>query len=121
LENNDEQNLNAPLSSTSSTTSNHISPNAEVLNAHMPPIPIWRLLRDPYVGICAGILVMANVPLAFTSPTIAVWMEKTMNATESQVGIIWLSGFIPHLLGVYLAVNVIIKHQNRNYYSLKLF
>lgn len=66
--------------------------------------PIWRLLMDPYIAVCAGALVMANVSLAFLEPTIAIWMRKTMNATESQMGLIWLPGFIPHLLGVIFTV-----------------
>lgn len=68
---------------------------------------IWTLFLDPYIAICSVSLIMANVPLAFTQPTIAIWMKKTMNATESQIGLIWLSGFLPHLLGVYLTVYLI--------------
>lgn len=66
--------------------------------------PIWRLFMDPYILVCAGALVMANVSLAFLEPTIAIWMKATMNATESQIGYIWLPGFIPHILGVYFTV-----------------
>lgn len=66
--------------------------------------PIWRLFRDPYIAVCSGALVMANVSLAFLEPTIAFWMEKTMNATESQIGSVWLPGFVPHLLGVLFTV-----------------
>ncbi len=66
--------------------------------------PIWRLFMDPYIAVCSGALVMANVSLAFLEPTIAIWMRKTMNATESQMGLIWLPGFIPHLLGVLFTV-----------------
>ena len=71
--------------------------------------PIWTLLADPYIFICAMTLVMANLPLAFTQPNIAVWMKTTMNATESQIGLVWLSGFIPHISGVYLTVILIKK------------
>ncbi|KAH3770749.1 hypothetical protein DPMN_172042 [Dreissena polymorpha] len=42
--------------------------------------PIWRLLMDPFILVAAGALTMANVPLAFLEPTIAVWMDKTMNS-----------------------------------------
>lgn len=66
--------------------------------------PIWRLFMDPYISVCAGALVMANVSLAFLEPTIANWMGETMNASESQIGLIWLPGFIPHLLGVLFTV-----------------
>ena len=68
---------------------------------------IWTLFFDPYIAICSVSLIMANVPLAFTEPTIAIWMKKTMNSTESEIGLIWLSGFLPHLFGVYLTVFLI--------------
>jgi len=61
--------------------------------------PIWKLLMDPYIAVCAGALIMANVSLAFLEPTIAIWMKKEMNATESQIGFVWLPGFIPHIGG----------------------
>ncbi len=37
--------------------------------------PIWTLLADPYILICSMTLIMANLPLAFTQPNIAVWMK----------------------------------------------
>ena len=85
--------------------------------------PIWRLLMDPYIAVCAGALAMvrrrdtefvvlwnccfkANVGLAFLEPTISIWMREQMNATEWQMGLIWLPGFIPHVSGVYLTVKL---------------
>jgi MFS transporter, DHA1 family, solute carrier family 18 (vesicular acetylcholine transporter), member 3 len=59
--------------------------------------------------VCSGALVIANVSLAFLEPTIALWMGETMNATESQIGMIWLPGFFPHLGGVVLTVWMIKK------------
>src|SRR4051812_46033905 len=47
---------------------------------------------------------MANVSLAFLEPTIAIWMSDTMAANESQIGMIWLPGFIPHLCGVVFTI-----------------
>ena len=74
-------------------------------NAYKPKgTPIWKLLQDPYIAVCAGALVMANVSLAFLEPTIAIWMEETMGATESEIGSVWLPGFIPHVLGVLFTV-----------------
>lgn len=73
--------------------------------AHKPKgTPIWKLLMDPYIAVCAGALVMANVSLAFLEPTIAIWMRTTMNASESQIGFVWLPGFIPHLGGVVFTI-----------------
>ncbi|XP_013386301.1 vesicular acetylcholine transporter isoform X2 [Lingula anatina] len=68
--------------------------------------PIWRLLMDPFIAIAAGALAMSNVSLAFLEPTIAIWMKDTMNATEWEMGFIWLPAFIPHVTGVYLTVKL---------------
>lgn len=76
--------------------------------------PIWKLLIDPYIALCSIGIIMANVPLAFTEPTIAIWMKETMNATESQIGFIWLCGFLPHITGVFITVQLVkfyAKHQ----------
>lgn len=69
--------------------------------------PIWRLLMDPYIAICSVSIIMANVPLAFTEPTIAVWMKETMNSTESEIGFIWLCGFVPHISAVFISIQLI--------------
>ncbi|XP_067929892.1 probable vesicular acetylcholine transporter-B [Watersipora subatra] len=68
--------------------------------------PIYRLIIDPYIAVCAGCLVMANVSLAFIEPTIALWMHDTMDAPEWQVGLIWLPAFLPHLFGVIFTVKI---------------
>lgn len=69
--------------------------------------PIWRLLMDPYIAVCSGALMMANVSLAFLEPTISVWMMDTMKGVEQwQLGMIWLPAFFPHVLGVVLTVRM---------------
>lgn len=68
--------------------------------------PIYKLILDPYIAICAGALVMANVSLAFLEPTIARWMKETMKADELQIGAVWLPAFVPHVFGVYLTVKL---------------
>ncbi|KAM7541683.1 hypothetical protein Aperf_G00000006912 [Anoplocephala perfoliata] len=74
------------------------------------PVPMQRLLRDPFILICAGALVAANISLAFLEPTIATWMQDTMRATNSQAGLVWLPAFLPHVLGVYTTVKLAEKH-----------
>lgn len=66
--------------------------------------PIWILFMDPYIAVCSGALIMANVSLAFLEPTISVWMMDTMNATQWQQGMIWFPAFFPHVLGVVMTV-----------------
>lgn len=71
---------------------------------------IFVLFRDPYIATCAGGLVMANVSLAFLEPTISIWMQDNMEVEEWQMGMIWLPGFLPHVLGVYTTVKLADKY-----------
>ena len=68
--------------------------------------PIHRLIMDPYIAVCAGSLVVANVSLSFLEPTMALWMKATMRASEWQIGMVWLPAFFPHVLGVYITVKL---------------
>lgn len=104
---------NKCLGPTSNTKSN-LKPREE------KKTPIWILLQDPYVLLCSLTLVMANLPLAFTQPNIAVWMKTTMGCTESEIGYVWLSGFVPHILGVYITVKLIKKYA-RNQFIFLMF
>lgn len=74
---------------------------------HTPTIPIWRLLMDPYIAVCAGALMMSNVALAFLEPTISLWMEEH-NITHDywKMGMIWLPAFFPHVFGVVITVKM---------------
>ena len=72
--------------------------------------PIYRLLMDPYILTAAGALAMSNVALAFLEPTIAMWMQGVMNASQWEIGLVWLPSFLPYLGGVYLTVKLV-----RNY------
>lgn len=69
-------------------------------------IPIWNLMMDPYIAVCAGALMMSNVPLAFLEPTISLWMEDTMTTDNWKIGMIWLPAFFPHVFGVVLTVKM---------------
>lgn len=77
--------------------------------------PIYKLIVDPYIAVCAGCLVMANVSLAFIEPTIALWMKDEMQAEEWKIGLIWLPAFFPHLLGVLFTVKVAEKYPNKQW------
>ncbi|XP_061175641.1 vesicular acetylcholine transporter-like [Saccostrea echinata] len=68
--------------------------------------PIYRLLIDPYIAVAAGALAMSNVSLAFLEPTIALWMQGTMDASEWEIGFVWLPAFLPYIGGVYLTVRL---------------
>ncbi|CAO1429113.1 unnamed protein product [Diamesa hyperborea] len=69
-------------------------------------IPIWKLMMDPYIAVCAGALMMSNVALAFLEPTISLWMEDTMTTENWKIGMIWLPAFFPHVFGVIITVKM---------------
>lgn len=69
-------------------------------------IPIWRLLMDPYISVCAGALMMSNVALAFLEPTISLWMEDNITHDNWKMGMIWLPAFFPHVVGVIITVRM---------------
>ena len=73
--------------------------------------PMWRLFMDPYIAICSGALIMANISLAFLEPTITTWMAETMPDTPCwMVGMIWFPAFFPHVAGVYVTVKLLEKY-----------
>ncbi|KAK6633862.1 hypothetical protein RUM44_004469 [Polyplax serrata] len=73
-------------------------------------IPIWRLLMDPYIAVCAGALMMSNVALAFLEPTISLWMEDNLTTDNWKIGMIWLPAFFPHVIGVVVTVKMAKKY-----------
>ncbi|CAG0901726.1 unnamed protein product [Darwinula stevensoni] len=78
--------------------------------------PIWRLLMDPQIAVCAGALVMANVSLAFLEPTITVWMIDNIKDIQNwQTGMIWLPAFFPHVFGVVLTVKLARKYPQKQW------
>lgn len=72
--------------------------------------PIWKLLMDPYIAVCAGALMMSNVALAFLEPTISLWMEDHLTKDNWKIGMIWLPAFFPHVLGVIITVKMAKKY-----------
>ena len=80
-----------------------------------PGTPIYKLILDPYIAVCAGALVMANVSLAFLEPTIAMWMQKTMQSSEWEIGMVWLPAFFPHVGGVYLTVKLMKRYPQQQW------
>ena len=72
--------------------------------------PIYRLLLDPNIAVCAGALAMSNVSLAFLEPTISLWMKDRMKADDWEIGFVWLPAFVPHIAGVYFTVKMARKY-----------
>uniref|UniRef100_A0A8C8RNK3 Solute carrier family 18 member A3 n=1 Tax=Pelusios castaneus TaxID=367368 RepID=A0A8C8RNK3_9SAUR len=78
--------------------------------------PIHRLMVDPYIAVVAGALTTCNIPLAFLEPTIATWMKQTMHASEWQMGLTWLPAFFPHVLGVYITVQLAARYPHLQWF-----
>ncbi|XP_065128931.2 probable vesicular acetylcholine transporter-B [Paramisgurnus dabryanus] len=94
-----------------------IKPFSNRTRENMPVgTPICRLMIDPYIAVVAGALTVCNIPLAFLEPTIANWMERTMNASKWEMGLIWLPAFLPHVLGVYITVRLAAKYPNLQWF-----
>ncbi|XP_026759768.1 vesicular acetylcholine transporter [Galleria mellonella] len=77
--------------------------------------PIWKLLMDPYIAVCAGALMMSNVALAFLEPTISLWMEDNLTKDNWKIGMIWLPAFFPHVLGVVITVKMARKYPQQQW------
>uniref|UniRef100_A0A915LXF6 Major facilitator superfamily (MFS) profile domain-containing protein n=1 Tax=Meloidogyne javanica TaxID=6303 RepID=A0A915LXF6_MELJA len=100
-----------------------IQPKARVSNARNPETgerlqgtPMWRLFMDPFIAVCSGALIMANISLAFIEPTITNWMYEVMpNTPDWQVGMIWFPAFFPHVFGVYLTVRLLKKYPQKSW------
>lgn len=80
-----------------------------------PGTPIWKLLMDPYIAVCAGALMMSNVALAFLEPTISLWMEDNLTKDNWKIGMIWLPAFFPHVLGVIITVKMAKKYPQQQW------
>lgn len=73
---------------------------------HHSTVPIWKLFMDPYIAVCSGALLMANVALAFLEPTISIWIEDNLTTDNWKIGMIWLPAFFPHVFGVVVTVKL---------------
>ncbi|XP_061692346.1 probable vesicular acetylcholine transporter-A [Syngnathoides biaculeatus] len=94
-----------------------LKPFADRERANMPVgTPIWRLMADPYIAVVAGALTICNIPLAFLEPTLATWMEKTMNSSNWEMGMTWFPAFFPHVLGVFLTVKLAAKYPHLQWF-----
>lgn len=59
---------------------------------------------------------MLKEPLAFLEPTIANWMEGTMDSSQWEIGLTWLPAFFPHILGVYITVKLAAQYPHLQWF-----
>ncbi|XP_050087187.1 vesicular acetylcholine transporter-like isoform X3 [Anopheles aquasalis] len=88
---------------------------AERQETRTPSVPIWRLLMDPYIAVCAGALMMSNVALAFLEPTISLWMEDNLTTDNWKIGMVWLPAFFPHVFGVIITVKMAKQYPDKQW------
>ncbi|XP_049531869.1 vesicular acetylcholine transporter [Anopheles darlingi] len=88
---------------------------AERQETRTPSVPIWRLLMDPYIAVCAGALMMSNVALAFLEPTISLWMEDNLTTDNWKIGMVWLPAFFPHVFGVVITVKMAKQYPDKQW------
>jgi DHA1 family vesicular acetylcholine transporter-like MFS transporter 3 len=86
--------------------------NRQKIKPKLKVTPIWRLLADPYIIVCAGALLISNISLAFLEPTLTTWINNS-NITyynnsyineSKEFYMIWLPGFLATLIGVFLTM-----------------
>ncbi|KPP74750.1 vesicular acetylcholine transporter-like [Scleropages formosus] len=71
-------------------------------------ISFGSLVAPPFGGVL--------YEFAGKRPTIANWMESTMNATKWEMGLTWLPAFFPHVLGVYITVKLAAQYPNLQWF-----
>uniref|UniRef100_A0A0N5AQ61 MFS domain-containing protein n=1 Tax=Syphacia muris TaxID=451379 RepID=A0A0N5AQ61_9BILA len=78
--------------------------------------PMWQLFMDPFIAICSGALIMANISLSFLEPTITTWIVERMPSTPQWMfGLIWFPPFFPHVLGVYVTVKLMKRYKQKEW------
>lgn len=73
------------------------------------PIPMWRLLIDPYVLICAGSLAMSQVVLSFLQHVLPFWREGYL-ALVNNVRMTSSLALFSHISGIVVSLLVARKY-----------
>ncbi|KAK2176876.1 hypothetical protein NP493_634g00014 [Ridgeia piscesae] len=68
----------------------------------LPSTPLLKLLRDPYVIIASGALLLPEMAIALLEPTLPLWLIENMHPHKWQLGIV----FVPDSTGYWIACAV---------------
>lgn len=76
------------------------------------PVPVWKLLVDPYVLVCAGASMVANIPLVFFQKALQLWAtDDFISSQNAKTDTAWFLLF-SHILGITLVILVASKHSS---------
>ncbi|XP_069139284.1 synaptic vesicular amine transporter-like [Argopecten irradians] len=73
------------------------------LNQKLPVLgtPLHRLLRDPYILVAAGAVMLTTTAMATLEPTVPLWIIDTMHAQKWELGLV----FLPDSIGYFVGAN----------------
>ena len=60
------------------------------------------LLKDPYILITTGAIMLGNLGIAMLEPTLPIWMLDTMEASKFQQGAAFLPASVSYLIGTFI-------------------
>lgn len=69
------------------------------LKMEAKPATLFLLLKDPYILICAGAIMITSMSLAVLESTVPLWIMDNMEAKQWQLGLIFLPDSIGYLIG----------------------
>ncbi|KAK7109835.1 synaptic vesicular amine transporter-like [Littorina saxatilis] len=61
--------------------------------------PLHILLRDPYILVASGAVMLTTMSMAVLEPTVPLWVMKTMHVEKWQLGLVFLPDSIGYLIG----------------------
>ncbi|XP_033757412.1 synaptic vesicular amine transporter-like [Pecten maximus] len=74
--------------------------------------PLHRLVRDPYILVAAGAVMLTTTAMATLEPTVPIWIIDKMHAQKWQLGLV----FLPDSIGYFVGANffgVVAKRMGR--------
>ncbi|XP_050396603.1 synaptic vesicular amine transporter [Patella vulgata] len=60
---------------------------------------LLKLLRDPYIAVIAGAIMLTTMAMAVIEPTVPLWIMQTMEVQKWQLGLVFLPDSIGYLIG----------------------
>ncbi|KAL8576328.1 hypothetical protein ACOMHN_006251 [Nucella lapillus] len=61
--------------------------------------PLHVLLRDPYILVASGAVMLTTMSMAVLEPTVPLWIMSTMHVEKWQLGLVFLPDSIGYLIG----------------------
>ncbi|KAK7466743.1 hypothetical protein BaRGS_00037152 [Batillaria attramentaria] len=61
--------------------------------------PLHVLLRDPYILVASGAVMLTTMSMAVLEPTLPLWVMSTMHVQKWQLGLVFLPDSVGYLIG----------------------